>query len=50
MTGIADRIGEIAPDTNKGWGVTIEPLRDAIVGAELKTTSLVLAGLSDSCC
>ena len=35
----------IAPDTNKGWGVTIEPLRDAIVGSELRTTSLVLAGV-----
>jgi putative ABC transport system permease protein len=45
MTGIADHIGEIAPDTNKGWGVTIEPLRDGIVGADLKTTSLVLAGV-----
>jgi putative ABC transport system permease protein len=45
MAGIADHIGEIAPDTNKGWGVTIEPLRDAIIDAELKTTSLVLAGV-----
>jgi putative ABC transport system permease protein len=45
MSGIADHIGEIAPDTNKGWSVTIEPLRDGIVGADLKTTSLVLAGV-----
>ena len=28
-----------------GWGVTIEPLRSAIVGPELRTTSLVLAGV-----
>jgi predicted permease len=45
MAGVADRIAVIAPETNKGWGVTIEPLRDAIVGQELRTTSLVLAGV-----
>jgi putative ABC transport system permease protein len=45
MAGVADQIAAIAPDTNKGWGVTIEPLRDAIVGPELRTTSLVLAGV-----
>ena len=45
MAGVAERIAAIAPDTNKGWGVTIEPLRDAIVGPELRTTSLVLAGV-----
>ena len=45
MAGVADRIAVVAPDTNKGWGVTIEPLRDAIVGQELRTTSLVLAGV-----
>ncbi|HEX3646169.1 MAG TPA: ABC transporter permease [Vicinamibacterales bacterium] len=45
MAGVAERIASIAPDTNKGWGVTIEPLRGAIVGPELRTTSLVLAGV-----
>jgi len=45
MGGVADQIATIAPDTNKGWGVTIEPLREAIVGPELRTTSLVLAGV-----
>jgi putative ABC transport system permease protein len=45
MAGVADRIATIAPDTNKGWGVTIEPLHTAIVGPELRTTSLVLAGV-----
>jgi putative ABC transport system permease protein len=45
MGGIADRIAVAAPDTNKGWGITIEPLRGAIVGPELRTTSLVLAGV-----
>jgi putative ABC transport system permease protein len=45
MAGIAGRIAAIAPDTNKDWGVTIEPLRDAVVGQELRTTSIVLAGV-----
>ena len=45
MGGVADEIARIAPDTNEDWGVTIEPLRDAIVGGDLRTTSLVLAGV-----
>jgi putative ABC transport system permease protein len=45
MGAIADRIAVTAPDTNKGWGITVEPLRGAIVGPELRTTSLVLAGV-----
>jgi putative ABC transport system permease protein len=45
MTGIGERIAVIAPDTNKGWGVIVEPLRGAIVGPELRATSLVLAGV-----
>src|SRR5207249_1652133 len=44
MGGVADEIARVAPDTNKDWGVTIEPLRDAIVGSDLRTTSLVLPG------
>jgi putative ABC transport system permease protein len=42
---IAARVAEISPATNKDWGVTIDPLRESIVGAELRTTTLVLAGL-----
>ncbi len=45
MAAVADRIAAIAPDTNEGWGITIEPLRDAIVGPELRATSLMLAGV-----
>ena len=45
MDVIAARIAEISPDTNKDWGVTIDPLRESLVGAELRTTSLVLAGV-----
>src|SRR4029079_14433398 len=45
MAGVPDRIATVAPDTNKGCGVTIEPLHSAIVTSELRTTSLVLAGV-----
>lgn len=45
MAPIADRIAEISPGTNKGWGITVEPLRDALVGSELRVTSLVMAGV-----
>jgi len=45
MGALAAQIAEVAPETNKEWGVTIEPLRQAMVGAELRTTSLVLAAL-----
>jgi predicted permease len=45
MGGIATEISRLWPDTNKGWDVTIEPLHDAIVGEELRRTSLVLAGV-----
>jgi len=45
MASIAAGIARISPSTNKGWGVTIEPLHKALVGSDLKTTSLVLAGV-----
>jgi putative ABC transport system permease protein len=45
MDGVAEHIAAISPETNKGWGITLEPLRGAIVGPELRTTSLVLAGV-----
>ena len=31
---IAGQIAEISPATNKDWGVTIDPLRESIVGSE----------------
>jgi putative ABC transport system permease protein len=43
MAAIAADIGRISPATNEGWGVTVQPLREAVVVGELKTTSLVLA-------
>jgi putative ABC transport system permease protein len=42
---IARNIEQAYPATNKGWGVTIQPLQAAIVGADLRTTSLVLGGV-----
>jgi putative ABC transport system permease protein len=45
MTSIAARIEQTAPTTNRGWSVTITPLQEAIVGDELRTTSLLLGGV-----
>jgi putative ABC transport system permease protein len=45
MAIVGRRIAQSSPDTNKEWGVTVEPLHDAIVGHELRTTSLVLAAV-----
>ena len=45
MAVVAGDIARISPATNKGWGVTIDPLREALVGPELTTTSLVLGGI-----
>ncbi|MEO8028434.1 MAG: ABC transporter permease, partial [Bryobacteraceae bacterium] len=44
LSGIANQIAELSPETNKGWGVTIDPLHQIIVGDELRRTSLVLFG------
>jgi putative ABC transport system permease protein len=45
MSAIADGIAVIAPDTNRGWGVTIEPFRHALVGTEVRATTMLLAGV-----
>jgi putative ABC transport system permease protein len=45
MTVIARNIEQANPATNKGWGVTIDPLQASIVGSDLRTTSLVLGGV-----
>src|SRR6266487_1111318 len=42
---VADNIAQVSPETNKNWTVTIEPLRQALVSDELRTTSLVLGGV-----
>jgi putative ABC transport system permease protein len=45
MRPVARDIAAIAPDTNRGWGIVVEPLRDVIVGKELRDSSLALAGV-----
>lgn len=45
MALVAANVARVSPETNKNWGVTIEPLRQAMVGREFRTTSLVLAGM-----
>jgi putative ABC transport system permease protein len=46
MAGVAAGIARISPETNKGWGVNIEPLRESLIGKDLQSTSLALAGIA----
>jgi len=43
---VAENIARISPETNKDWGITIEPLRDELVDRDLRVTSSVLAGVA----
>ena len=43
MDAIAAHIAQISPGTNKGWGISMQPMREALVGHELRATSLLLA-------
>lgn len=45
MASVARGIARISPATNKGWSVTVEPLRQALVGGDLKTTAAVLIAI-----
>jgi putative ABC transport system permease protein len=45
MDAIAVGIARMAPETNKNWGIAIQPLHRAVVGNELRSTSLVLGGV-----
>jgi len=42
MGGIAERIATQYPQTNAGWGVTVDSLRSYVVGTDLRTTALAL--------
>jgi putative ABC transport system permease protein len=44
MSSVSGHIAQVAPDM-KGWGIEVNPLRDALVGNELRATTLVLAGV-----
>lgn len=45
MALIAEDLARISPETNKGWGVTIDPLRAVLVNHDLRVTTLVLAAV-----
>jgi putative ABC transport system permease protein len=45
LTTIAGRLAREHPETNKGTSVIVEPLRDGIVGSELRTTTMFLLGV-----
>jgi len=51
---ISERLAQQYPDANKGAGVIVEPIRAAIVGGDLQTTSIFLLGVVGSvlllCC
>jgi putative ABC transport system permease protein len=42
---IADSLARAYPNTNTGWSVTVEPLRNAVMGRELQLTSAFLLGV-----
>jgi len=42
MDAIGARIAQDYPDSNKGWGVNIEPFADTVVGTELRQSLYVL--------
>ena len=46
MASVAAGIARISPETNKDWGVTIDPLRRSMIGTDLRSTSLALAGIA----
>ncbi len=45
MAIVVDRIARAAPETNRHWGSVIDPLRDSLVGGDLRATSLALGGV-----
>ncbi len=46
MAVIAASISRISPATNKNFGIALEPVRDGLVTAELRNTSLLLAAVA----
>ena len=45
LDAVASRLAEQFPESNKGHGVTVQPLREALVGTEVRLTSLLLLGV-----
>ncbi|HEX5110932.1 MAG TPA: ABC transporter permease [Vicinamibacterales bacterium] len=42
---IASRLGELFPESNKGHGASVLPLREALIGRQVQLTSLLLLGV-----
>ena len=42
MNVIAQRLGSAYPDSNKGWGVAVDPLADVLIGPQLHSAVTVL--------
>lgn len=45
LEAVAAGLAREFPDTNRGRGVTIEPLHDAVVGSELRLTAMLFLGV-----
>jgi putative ABC transport system permease protein len=45
LSTVADALAREFPETNKGRGVRIEPLHDALIGGELRRTSMLFLGV-----
>jgi putative ABC transport system permease protein len=45
LSSIADALATELPDTNRGRGVALEPLHDAVVGTDLRFTSILFLGV-----
>jgi putative ABC transport system permease protein len=45
LAAVAEGLAREYPDFNKGRTVTVEPLRDTMIGSDLKTTSMLFLGV-----
>jgi putative ABC transport system permease protein len=45
MTAVAERLARAFPNTNKGRGVTLESMRDAVIGSDPRQTSMLFLGV-----
>jgi putative ABC transport system permease protein len=54
MAAVAEGLAREFPATNKGRGVTVEPMHDAVIGSELRLTAMLFLGVVGSvlliCC
>ena len=45
LSAVASGLAQEFPDTNEGRGVTLEPFADAVIGADLRQTSMLFLGV-----